>query len=379
MIVVVGNVKNSRGFLHYLKERDLDYILVADSDDPQLTKSSPTLVLSFSETGQLESEKIKQKFGLKHRDLDLINLMTKKDILHTNDLLTLFLPKSVCVCSDERLSQIFDFLQQASILFPVVVKPTSAFNSAGVSRVDSPDKLERAIRLAVRVDQGIGTVKRDVIIEEYLTGEEMAVDGIVYQNVVFPLVYHQKYPQPCGPYFHESAYISQVQCSDISVRVFVEKVIQCMGLDDSAFHMEIRKNDNLWYLIECAPRFSGLGESTSKPFQLATGISAYKYLIDPQDIIHDQTIIQGNNATSFEFDFKIIQPMILPNIDTLIRELENLGITDMHQYKSCGEYILPSPYTLDPILTLFHKASDVNEAKFMIDTLLKLEREYFHE
>src|SRR4029077_16002670 len=73
----------------------------------------------------------------------------------------------------------------AELTFPLVLKPSNGFYSAGVVKVDGPEGFDRALRQTRRVCGMLGG--SIVLAEEYLDGEEYAVDGVVSAGRVHPL------------------------------------------------------------------------------------------------------------------------------------------------------------------------------------------------
>lgn len=58
--------------------------------------------------------------------------------------------------------------------YPLVVKPTDAYSSKGVRKVENPQMLEQYYREAAQISRGGG-----VIVEEFCAGEEISVDAFI--------------------------------------------------------------------------------------------------------------------------------------------------------------------------------------------------------
>jgi len=98
--------------------------------------------------------------------------------------------------------------------FPCVAKPVSLSASRGVIRADTKDELRAAIRRIAALLRSPEVAQRReadldrVIVEEFLPGQEVAVEGLLQNGALRVLALFDK-PDPLdGPYFEETLYVT---------------------------------------------------------------------------------------------------------------------------------------------------------------------------
>jgi biotin carboxylase len=162
-----------------------------------------------------------------------------------------------------------------TIGFPVVVKPTSLSGSRGVIRADDGPAAEAAaarIR-AILADAGGGA---SLLVEEFLPGEEVAVEGILRHGSLEILAVFDK-PDPLdGPFFEETIYVTPSrQPAAVLARVaeVTSAAARALGLTEGPVHAEVRIDpaSGAARLIEIAART--IGGRCSKVLTFATGQS----------------------------------------------------------------------------------------------------------
>ena len=149
------------------------------------------------------------------------------------------------------------------VRFPCVLKPLHLAASRGVIRADTPADLARALSRLERLLRSPDVrALRDpandvVLIEEYLPGHEIAMEGLVTDGMLEVLAWFDK-PDPLeGPFFEETIYVTPAGFSDMTeqrVRTQVEAAVAAIGLTDGPVHAECRLNDTGVFVLEVAPR-----------------------------------------------------------------------------------------------------------------------------
>lgn len=376
-VLMIGNEANYPDFVKYANERMIHLTVVSEKDWETACSLNPSdyhEVLAFSDTAQIFVERIKKNWKINNRNEIVIDTLTNKKRLRENAAASHFFPKHVIFSATEHVNSSEQICKEKDLCFPVVVKPASGFYSAGVSRVNDIDGLARAISLARRINNQIHGTKGDVIIEEYLAGREIAVDGIIHNGKVFPLIYHSKYPKLEGPFFHEEAYISQTVKQNFSEMQPLQDFISTLELKSGPFHIEMRQCAlGKWYLLECAPRFSGMGVSTNIPFFFLTGKHAYDFLLWP-DLIDTY---DWSHASGYviEFDFAAPHNTTLSGIENVIAKIRELPDCIFFQYANNGDYVLAPPNNLNAVLTVFCRINTFEEAVSRYQILKTLENE----
>ena len=149
-----------------------------------------------------------------------------------------------------------------SVSYPSVLKPLRLSASRGVMRVDraqgfvqAHDRL-KAI-LAEPDAAACGEPSRQFLVEEFIAGYEVALEGLVVNRRLHVLALFDK-PDPLdGPFFEETIYVTPsrvpaglqhaiVQCT--------ERAVRALGIVDGPIHAELRYNERGPWLIEMAAR-----------------------------------------------------------------------------------------------------------------------------
>jgi hypothetical protein len=152
----------------------------------------------------------------------------------------------------------------AEIGFPCVVKPRSLNGSRGVVRADNREEFEKAIGRTAELLRSIQGVSRDtavsVLVESYIPGKEVAVEGILDKGCLEILALFDK-PDPLeGPFFEETIYVTPSRLpAEIQddIAYITAKAAKEIGLTTGPVHAELRLNDEGSWIIEIAGRSIG--------------------------------------------------------------------------------------------------------------------------
>ena len=138
--------------------------------------------------------------------------------------------------------------------FPVVVKPLHLAASRGVIRADDPRSLEAAL---ARVQRILGAADAHVLIEAFVPGVEVAVEGLLVAGRFHALAVFDK-PDPLdGPFFEETIYLTPSRLparERQQVTSTAAAGAAALGLRDGPVHAEVRVNARGPWLIELAAR-----------------------------------------------------------------------------------------------------------------------------
>lgn len=141
--------------------------------------------------------------------------------------------------------------------FPLIVKPTRAASSTGVELVDGPAALQAALaRLgAGRADGG----EAWALLEEYIPGREVTLDGIVLNGRLALGGVHDKALMD-GPFFEEDLYTLPFSTPEREpeLTAIAETVTKALNLDRALFNAELREDEHGEFrVIEFSTRISG--------------------------------------------------------------------------------------------------------------------------
>jgi len=152
--------------------------------------------------------------------------------------------------------------QVAGFPFPCVVKPLALSGSRGVIRADNLDELDRAVtRLrAIAATAPFPEERSQVLLESYLPGVEVALEGLLEGGRLEVLALFDK-PDPLeGPYFEETYYVTPSRLPEAWQRRAHERVAAACaayGLREGPVHAELRIDDGEAWLLEVAARTIG--------------------------------------------------------------------------------------------------------------------------
>src|SRR5216117_4392714 len=98
---------------------------------------------------------------------------------------------------------------------------------------------------------------RSILVEEFVPGREVAVEGLVTQGALRVLAIFDK-PDPLdGPFFEETIYVTPsrlAQTAQQQVVACAQAAVGALGLREGPIHAEVRHNDRGAWLIELAAR-----------------------------------------------------------------------------------------------------------------------------
>jgi biotin carboxylase len=256
--------------------------------------------------------------------------------------------------------------------FPVVVKPSNGFYSAGVIRAETPEELKRAYVQARRICTTLAerATPAKVIVEQYLDGNEFAIDGFVLGTQIHPLLLHRKRPRLEGPTFHESAYLTE--CFDATqgaeALAMLKHIVAGVGLQDSAFHAEFRfDTDGKLHVLEIAPRLAGGGATTQQLMKLCTGLDAFACLHalgrEPVDLTRTR------QRVGLEYDFGPEATGTLCNVAEIAAACEKRGAARLIRYRADGDMVLGPPSNVECILTAYFDCDSLSAGQALFDDI----------
>ncbi len=167
----------------------------------------------------------------------------------------------------------------AQVGFPCVVKPTGLSGSQGVIRCNNPAELTAARERIAQFWDG------PLIIEEYVPGTEVALEGLLRDGVLEVLAVFDKPDALEGPYFEETIYVtpSRLPAATLSaVATASERAARALGLTEGPVHAEVRISNEtvskgqVW-VIEVAAR--SIGGLCARTLRFGAGISLEEVIL----------------------------------------------------------------------------------------------------
>jgi len=169
-------------------------------------------------------------------------------------------------------------LPSGALDYPVVVKPLMLAASRGVIRANDATELSDAFARTASIARADDTppdarARAHVLVEEYISGWEVAVEGLVTQGRLEVLAIFDK-PDPLeGPYFPETFYVTPCRLDAATQERIIattRDAVTAMGLTHGPVHAELRGDGTRAVLIEMAAR--SIGGLCSKVLRFQGGL-----------------------------------------------------------------------------------------------------------
>jgi biotin carboxylase len=119
-----------------------------------------------------------------------------------------------------------------------------------------------------------GDQRRRVLVESYIPGVEVALEGLLIDGRLRTLAILDKPDPLVGPYFEETLFVTPSRLSrpvQDEIRRLAGLVADAIGLREGPLHAEMRVNDDGVCIIELAPRT--IGGLCSRIFRYRAGVS----------------------------------------------------------------------------------------------------------
>lgn len=163
-----------------------------------------------------------------------------------------------------------------NVKYPCVVKPTDNAGNRGVSYVANRQELLDAYKYSYDNSRS-----GHVIIEEYMEGDEVSVEIIVYKGHVNILSITDKLTLG-KPYFVEVGHAEQSQKSKEikeAISDLATRAVKAVGIENSPAHVEIMVTKDGPKMVELGSRMGG-GCITTHLVPLSTGIDMIECVMD---------------------------------------------------------------------------------------------------
>ncbi|MEU5209203.1 ATP-grasp domain-containing protein [Streptomyces sp. NPDC020742] len=191
-----------------------------------------------------------------------------------------------------------------AIGFPMVLKPRGMGASIGVVRVDDADGLDDAFTMAERAGHGGSPdYEGGVLLEEFLTGPEISIDGACLDGTYRPMFLARK-QTGMEPYFEETGHV--VDADDALLRDpellrILTTAHQALSVSTGITHTEVRFTTKGPVIIEVNARLGGdlipwLGE-------LATGIRPGRVAVELALGLRPDLTPTERRATGIRFSY----------------------------------------------------------------------------
>lgn len=200
------------------------------------------------------------ELGLSHNPTAAVHLARRKDLARAR-----LARAGVPVPRHWRLDLTRPLAAQiGDIRFPCVLKPVALAASHGVIRADNLAELTQAAArihiLLARAGLRETEERETILVEEFIPGFEVAVEGLLTQGSLEILTIFDK-PDPLnGPYFEETYYITPSRLdtpTQQALRETISAACAAYGLREGPIHAECRINEQGVWILEVAARTIG--------------------------------------------------------------------------------------------------------------------------
>ena len=234
-------------------------------------------IVAVDDAGTLLAATAAQALGLPHNTVDAVEAARDKARMRARfaeaGLLT---PRFTTAPIDADPISV-----AAAVRYPCVVKPLDLSGSQGVVKVDDAGSFPQVftrVAAIVAACRPNGT-RPSVLIEDFIPGEEVAVEALHRGGVLELLAIFDK-PDPLnGPFFEETIYVTPSRLpADRQRQIFATtaRAAGALGLTDGPIHAEFRLNSGIWVLEVAARSIGGL---CSRTLRFGSGISLEELIL----------------------------------------------------------------------------------------------------
>ena len=282
--------------------------------------------------------------NLPHNAIDAAHVARRKDVARQRLVgYKLNLPEFACV--NIKLTQENETFP---LPFPVIVKPLALSGSRGVIRANNVAEFLQAVstikQIVEQEPQLDAYEKQSVLVETFIPGQEVAVEGVLTKGELTILSVFDK-PEPLnGPYFEETYYITPSRHSRSTLEQLATHVqIACdaYGLQHGPVHAECRINDQGVWIVEVTART--IGGLCSQLFEYTTGCSLEEVIIKNYLGRSFKAASQLSERAAGVLMIPIPRAGILKRVEGLLAAQKVSGIDDVNIQVREGNQVTPLP------------------------------------
>ena len=259
--------------------------------------------------------------------------------------------------------------------FPVVVKARRLSASRGVIRVEDSEALVRAVNWvrAIQSRADRDAQELGLIIENFIPGQEYALEGILEQGKLTLLALFDK-PDPLdGPYFEETLYLTPSRLPEALQNGIHEKVaLACRvaGIKVGPVHAEVRVNDQGIWILEVAAR--SIGGLCGRVLTHSLGMSLEEVIL--RQVVGEPLAIAGAAGAAGVMMIPIPRRGIYHGIEGLAAAQSVAAITGVTITAQPGQIIAPPPDGASYLGFIFARAATPADA----ETALRIAHRRLH-
>lgn len=269
-----------------------------------------------------------------------------------------------------RLFSVSDNPQEIAqqVNYPCVVKPLALAASRGVMRADDSDQFvgafNRLVAILAEVEYGDATPVGDkILIEDFIPGVEVALEGLQIEGKLLVLAIFDK-PDPLdGPYFEETIYVTPSRHPEQVQEQIVEAARQAcaaLGLSEGPVHAEMRVNEQGVWILEVAPR--SIGGYCSRALRFGSDVSLEELILD-HALDRPLTSIDPASPASGVMMIPIPEGGILCDIRNVQSARDVQHIDEIRLTIPIGQPVVPLPEGSQYLGFIFSRAETPQDAE----------------
>jgi biotin carboxylase len=237
----------------------------------------------------------------------------------------------------------------AELDYPCVLKPRALSASRGVLRADDARTFVAAFEtvasiIAAAEDEGRrGESTTLLVVEGYLPGVEIALEGLLADGELRVLALFDKPDPLVGPTFEETLYVTPSRLSaDVCDAVGREVSAGCraLGLQEGPVHAELRVHAGRPWLLEISPRT--IGGLCSHALRFGAGVSLEELVLRHALGIETQSLRRDSHAAGAMM-IPIPRAGVLHGVDGQTAARAVPGIEELTISIPTGAEVLPLP------------------------------------
>ena len=251
--------------------------------------------------------------------------------------------------------------QVSNLTYPVVLKPVSMSGSKGVIRANNLSECLGALaRIKPILSHLKNAVEREsVLVESYISGEEVAFEGLLHKGSLKQLTIFDKPDLMEGPFFEETYYVAPSRMSYEAQQLIFNRVAEACeayGLREGPIHAELRLAGKEAFIIEIASRTIGGDCADMMKFGLNIGL---------EELVLLQALGKPVEIPVLKYSIGVLMiPIpsqgILRRVEGISDAKNNEYITDVGISVREGYELVPLPEGSSYLGFVFAKAPTVN-------------------
>lgn len=271
LLVIPEKSYKSNDFVLAAKRLKIPFSIITDSQQVSESLTDNIIISNFEKEISLEVlEKLKDithvlpvdhsslEFAAKLKDLLSATGNTYNSVMNAMDKYKsriIFNEVTEVKINNSYVNDTEDLLTFMSKFNTGVLKPTKGTASNKVIKVTHQNMDQPLMKNIIK-----DCNKDELIIEEFVEGDEYAFEGMLIDSKLSKFVVFEKPLVFVEPYFEESIYITPSNLSNVIVEETqskIEKACQKLGLTNGPIHAEFKIANDEVFLIEINPRMIG--------------------------------------------------------------------------------------------------------------------------